>query len=268
MSDNRIISWQAARIASIYALFGGLWILFSDKAVSWLTQDPETITTISILKGWLFVAITALLLFALVHRQIRRQQAIHGREIEAFEQRQRSLNLLGAIAENSDDAIFAKDLEGRYLLFNTAAGRFVGKPPAEVLGRDDRDLFPPDQAEMLMAIGQRIVATGRTESNEEALDTPQGRRIFQATKGPLRDSDQHIFGSFGIARDITERKQGEAELSCRLEELERFNRASIGRELDMIRLKREVNTLAQQLGRTPPYPLGFADVHEPGAHVA
>ena len=73
-----------------------------------------------------------------------------------------------------------------------------------------------------------------------------------------------------ISTDITERKAIEdamrlqtAEMAERNAELERFNRATVGRELDMIALKQEVNALARELGRKPPYPLAFLDQQAP-----
>jgi PAS domain S-box-containing protein len=174
-------------------------------------------------------------------------------------ERLEALGLLAAIADSSDDAIFAKDLQGRYLLFNCAAGRFVGKAPEEVLGKDDRTLFPAHQADLLLEAHGRIVAEGRAETHEEALDTSQGKRIFLATKGPLRDTEGRIYGVFGMARDITARKAAEDDLRQRHEELWRFNRATVGRELDMVALKQEVNALCRELGRPEPYPLAFLD---------
>lgn len=61
------------------------------------------------------------------------------------------------------------------------------------------------------------------------------------------------------AIDILGRKEAEVEARRHIDELERFHRAAVGRELDMIRLKREVNALAQELGRVAPYDLAFAD---------
>ena len=68
----------------------------------------------------------------------------------------------------------------------------------------------------------------------------------------------------GLAIDITERKAAEAglqrqadELRSRNEELERFNRATVGRELEMVALKQQVNDLSGKLGQEPPYPLTF-----------
>lgn len=174
-------------------------------------------------------------------------------------ERLEALGLLAAIAESSDDAIFAKDRQGRYLLFNRAASGFVGKSPEEVLGKDDRTLFPAHQAELLLETDERVMAEGQAETREEALDTPHGKRTFLATKGPLRDAEGRIYGVFGMARDITARKAAEDDLRQRHEELRRFNRATVGRELDMIALKQEVNALCRELGRPETYPLAFLD---------
>lgn len=141
-------------VVSIYGVFASLWILLSDRAVESLLTEPEQIIRVSLFKGWLFVAVTTLLLYVLVRRQFSRIDAAHRSEIAMQEERQRSLDLLQAIADHSDDAIYAKDLQGRYLLFNQAACRYVGKPTAAVLGHDDRDLFPEEQARLLMAIGE------------------------------------------------------------------------------------------------------------------
>ena len=123
-----------------------------------------------------------------------------------------TLQLLEALVDSSDDAIFAKDRQGRYLLFNRAAGRFVGKSSEEMLGKDDRALFPAEQAEMLMAIGRQVLADNSVQSCEELLDTTLGRRVFLATKGPLRNNKGEVVGIFGISRDVTEQKQAQEAL--------------------------------------------------------
>ena len=302
----------------------------------------------------------------------------------------RTMELLSAIADASEDAIFAKDLQGRYQLFNRAACAMVGRSAEEVLGRNVHSLFPADQAEMLLDSGARAAAGGRTFTQEEELDTLRGRRTFLATKGPLRDAEGQIFGTYGISRDITgmkqaelalreseeryralfdsasvgifvhnpatgrilqanqtglamagcvtlqefervgfgpspyshedaiawirraqnegpqrfewlgrrpggeevweeirlqtivldgaervlaiaqditARKAAEAELLQRAAELERFNRASVGRELDMIELKRRINDLSTELGSSAPFPLGFLDPPSTGART-
>lgn len=347
-----------------------------------------------------WIALTAVLaLFAAVAglRLARQHQALALAEqtSQAQTERLRALRLLAAIADSSDDAILAKDLEGRYLLFNKAAERYTGKPAEEVLGQDDTLLFPPEQAQVLKAAAQQAIAERRTITREEHLTTPDGPRTFLATKGPLYDEQGRVIGIFGISRDITQRKQAQEqlaeqmnrfrfildhsaegivvldqshaiveanrrfaemlgydfeelfqlhtwdfdalqdeasiraefaeleninlvfetrhrrkdgsvydaevsasgtrwsgqnlvlcicrditerkqaesvlerqhqELEARNAELERFNRVSVGRELDMIALKREVNALNRELGREPPYKLA-TDELTPDARV-
>lgn len=127
-------------------------------------------------------------------------------------ERIQALDLLKVISDSSIDAIFAKDLAGRYILFNLAASRFVGKPAEEVLGRDDRHIFPIEQAETLLNIDREIIAGNRFYTGEQLLDTSSGQRIFHTTKGPLRDGEGKVVGLFGISRDITEYKQSEQAL--------------------------------------------------------
>jgi predicted nucleic acid-binding Zn-ribbon protein len=72
-----------------------------------------------------------------------------------------------------------------------------------------------------------------------------------------------------MVHDITEQKRAEeeilrqvGELRAANEELERFNKASVGRELRMVELKREVNELCYRIGVPQRYPLDFGE--EPG----
>ena len=206
-------------MALVYAVVGASWILLSDHVVEALFQDPAAIIAASLLKGWLYVGVTTLLLYFLVGQLLDRLYVTHQREIASYAEKQRTLDLLNAVVDNSDDAIFAKDVQGRYVLFNAAASRFVGKAAADVLGHDDTAIVSPEQAERIRGIGHRILATGQTENHEEILDTPEGRRVFLATKGPLRDADRRTFGIFGISRDITLQKHAEqilAESEARL----------------------------------------------------
>lgn len=226
--------WRAAfRVVLAYAFFAGLWILLSDRAMGLLFRHPDLLVQASMAKGWLFVAVTSMLLYVLVRRHVGQIIAAHRRELELMREQQYVPAMLESISENTDDAIFVKDLEGRYLLLNQAAARFVGKPAEDVLGHDDRGLFPPEQVATLMAIDRRVIETGVAETNEEVVSTPGGERVFLATKGPLRDTDGNVFGIFGISRDITLRKHAENALHERDHRLE----AIIGHSPSALSLK-------------------------------
>lgn len=142
----------------------------------------------------------------------RQQLAVMLHKHQSQAERLHALELLAAVADSSSDAIFATDMDGRYILFNRAASRFVDKPIDEVLGRDDYAIFPFEQADMLMAVGREVIEKKCIFTQEEELDTCLGKRLFLTTKGPLRDASGDIMGLFGIARDITEIKQAEQAL--------------------------------------------------------
>ncbi|GAB6043536.1 PAS domain-containing protein [Endothiovibrio diazotrophicus] len=122
------------------------------------------------------------------------------------------LKRLAAIAEEAEDAVFAIDHEGRYLLANRAGERITGRPHREILGLTNRDLFPTEQAAALDADDRRVMEGGRIVTFEERVDTPDGQRVFLTTKGPLVDTNGRPVGVFGIVRDITESKQTERAL--------------------------------------------------------
>jgi PAS domain S-box-containing protein len=164
---------------------------------------------------WIFAAGALAALGAmLLHLNRRQQHALTDARIAQVAQQQRleSMALVQAIADGSSDAIFAKDRQGRYLLCNDATAQAIGRPVAEVLGRDDAALFPPATAAQLQAHDARTVKQGLVQSYEELVATPQGPRTFLATKGPLRDLQGEVVGMWGVSRDITERKRLDDEL--------------------------------------------------------
>ena len=205
-----------------YAVFAGFWIFVSDYVVSLLFHDPAQVILVSTFKGWLFVAVTSLLLYGLIQRLLNKAQAFSRREDEAKLELARTYQLLAEIADSSSDAIFAKDLEGHYLLFNREASRATGKNTGQVLGCDDTALFPGAEAEMVRANDQRVMAENRIITYEESVSTPAGTITYLATKGPLHDVDGHVVGLFGISRDITERKLTEEALKNSEERMRLF----------------------------------------------
>ena len=205
---------DALRVALGYAVFASLWILFSDQAVAWLFKDPANIVVVSTLKGWLFVGVTSLLLYGLIQRLLTQAQTVSQSALQATTEKVQALQLLAAISDNSTDTIFAKDLQGRYLLLNRETARVIGKSAEQALGHDDRALFPPEQAEMIRRNDSQVILDQQITTYEEPLSTADGDRTYLSIKGPLRNSEGQIIGMFGIARDITGRKQAEHDVKA------------------------------------------------------
>ena len=130
----------------------------------------------------------------------------------AEQQLQHSAALLRAVTNGAPDAIYVKDLEGRYLLFNEGAARLVGKTVAEVIGRDDTTIFDPDSVRLIQETDRRALESGSSITTEEKLTSSGVTRIYQVSKAPLRDSENRIIGLIGISRDITRQRQAEQDL--------------------------------------------------------
>ena len=159
-------------------------------------------------------ALAMMLALGLLARQSGQRLALQQAQELARSQRSQldAAALLQAVVETSTDAIFAKDLERRFLMVNRAAASLLGRTPGQLLGLDAGAVLPPDQATQLLAIERQVLGSGQPITIEHQMDTVDGARTFLATQGPLRDAAGQITGLFGISRDITELARLQADL--------------------------------------------------------
>ena len=122
-----------------------------------------------------------------------------------------SYELLEAVIESTTDIVFVKDLEGRYRLINRAGAEAFGKSVEEIIGKDDAELFSDDGRE-IMERDREVLISGETHTTEVIKTIDGHRRTYLSTEGPYRDARGNITGLFGLARDITDRKEIEDAL--------------------------------------------------------
>jgi two-component system NtrC family sensor kinase len=118
-----------------------------------------------------------------------------------------------ALAEELPDAIFTKDLQGRYTFINTAGARFLGLPVEQILGRRDTDLMGPEEARSTMEFDRQTLLAGRTLRSEMSEWMAGVQREWLSTKGLLRSADGQPVGLFGISRDMSDQRRSEAARS-------------------------------------------------------
>jgi PAS domain S-box-containing protein len=153
------------------------------------------------------------------------------------------------------------DPHGRITYCNDYLLRLTGWEREEVMGRDAFDLFiPPELAGMREIFAQLVGDRPEARHHENEIVTRSGeRRLIRWNNSLLRSGAGAIIGTASIGEDITERRLADEVLKKRAAELERFHRLSVGRELQMIELKKEVNALAKQAGGQPLYDLAFLE---------
>ena len=146
--------------------------------------------------------------------------------IQAEAGRAAERTLLRTLVDNLPDSVYVKDAAGRKTLANPANLRHISAmSEADVLGKTDFELFPPDLAAAFDADDRHIIQTGQPIINrEERFTRPDGTFGWQLTsKVPLRDHTGQIIGLVGIGHDITERKEAEEALRATLADLQRSN---------------------------------------------
>jgi PAS domain S-box-containing protein len=142
---------------------------------------------------------------------------------------------LAAIVESSDEAIIGKTLDGIITSWNEGAERVYGYVAAEVVGRPISILIPPDLIDELPAILNRMRMGESINHYETARLRKDGQRInVSLTLSPIRDSAGNISGASTIARDITERKRAEEQITYQAYLLENVNDAVIGSDENSI----------------------------------
>jgi PAS domain S-box-containing protein len=164
--------------------------------------------------------------------------------------------LLRTVIDTIPVRVFWKDRELRYLGGNQLLARDAGVATTDdIVGKDDFQMAWHAHAEAYRELDRTIIASGDPHlGREEILTTPTGKRIWQRTnKVPLRDHDGAVIGILGTYEDITEWKEAEARLSAQIDELQRWYRATVGRESRVRELKAEINKLLARLGEPPRY---------------
>lgn len=157
---------------------------------------------------------------------------------------------LKVIFEHAPDAYFLYNLKGNLIDGNKAAEELIGYKKEELIGKNimRSGLLSLDQIPKVVRLLAEHVLGKATGPNEFVLIRKDRTRVsteIMATLVKVKGKNLVL----GIARDITERKKTEEELKKKNEELERFNKLAVGREIKMIELKKKIKELQEKLNR-------------------
>jgi diguanylate cyclase (GGDEF)-like protein/PAS domain S-box-containing protein len=121
--------------------------------------------------------------------------------------------LLRAVMDSTSDAVFVRDLGGRFVMINAALAELLGRRPEEIIGRRPAELVEPEAAEVWVTWDEAVLASGTARRYWRTVPIRGAERTFSTVKAPLRDAAGAVAGIVGIARDETEVRRLEAESS-------------------------------------------------------
>jgi PAS domain S-box-containing protein len=157
--------------------------------------------------------------------------------------------------ENMTDlvAVTTFSLAPKYIYLSPSHDKALGYKTNELMGKNSFDYINPDDVKKLFPLLKSYVTDkakrmlgidnkAPQETVEYRVKTKKGDWIYLESKMTLIGDKILV-----VSRDITSRKLAEEELAKKNEELEKFNKIAVDREIKMIELKNQIEELEKKL---------------------
>jgi PAS domain S-box-containing protein len=160
-----------------------------------------------------------------------------------------------SLIENAPDPVFVSDLEGKILQANEAVSQLLGFRKDEVVEQSLSRFISPEETREFTAALREVVEHGVTRNARLNPRSASGEVIpTTLNASALRDTEGNVIGAIGILRDmrayeevVRDLEQSKSELQEKILDLEKFEEVVVGRELKMIALEKELESLQQEV---------------------
>lgn len=119
---------------------------------------------------------------------------------------------LQAMVENTSDAIYIKDRDGRYLFVNSVGAELLGRNVEEILGKQDCDFLDCGESALVMKTDQQVMSTREPCSCEQTVQLGGQEHSFLTQNYPYCSERGDVIGQIGVSRDITSYKEAKKSL--------------------------------------------------------
>ncbi|MEP0860510.1 MAG: PAS domain S-box protein [Ignavibacterium sp.] len=208
---QKILSFvRAFKIPLIYLILSTIWIFTSDAFVERLTSNPNELTRLQTVKGWIFVFASTLLLYFLIKYDRKKIEDALRIEKSAREQAELMKKKIAdeqektkMIIEYASEGIFIADEKGKYIDVNPVGCRMLGYSKEELLEKNLRDLIYYDSSAPPLALDKLLA--GETVTVERKLKKKDGSFLHCEIVAKMLPDKRFQ----GLVRDISERKRAE-----------------------------------------------------------
>jgi PAS domain S-box-containing protein len=160
-----------------------------------------------------------------------------------------------SLIKNAPDPVFVSDLEGKILEANDAVSELLGFRRDEVVEQSLSRFISVEETREFTAALREVVERGVTRNARLNPRAATGEVIpTSLNASALRDADGNVIGAIGVLRDMREYEavvrdleQSKTELQDKILDLEKFEEVVVGRELKMIALEKELESLQSEV---------------------
>jgi PAS domain S-box-containing protein len=221
MDTRRQYLLPALKTATIYAVFGGLWIILTDRLLEIMAHDLTTYATAQTYKGWLYIAITAVLAFFLV-RNLMRKAVLAMDAVKLNAERYR------LSAEGAHIGTWDWDIKTGDIIFNEEFTRMLGYefdafPP--IYASWEALVHPDDKPGVLAALNAHLEGITDEFTSEYRILTADSRWKWILDKGRVFKWDEagRPSRALGVHIDLTEQRAAAEALESAKEVAESAN---------------------------------------------
>jgi PAS domain S-box-containing protein len=143
----------ALRMATVFFVFGFLWILLSDALVNRLAPSFDQVRHLQTIKGWLFIITTTILIYVLAKKQIKKVRELATKYKQSQQQYKQILDV-------THDLIWATDHEGKIIYVNEASIEVYGYKPHEMIDHYFNEFVSEEQFEKNSRIFSEAIQQG------------------------------------------------------------------------------------------------------------
>lgn len=201
-------SRRAGQVAGVYALFGALWIIFSDTIVASLTTDPAWLTHFQTYKGVAYVLCTAAIVFFMARRVLLEQDALHLAKVRSEAQFRTAF-------EQAAVGMAHVSPKGQWLRVNDKLCEILARDRDSLLQANVLDMTHPDDLSLTNSVIEELRDGRRTTLvYEKRYLRPDNRVVWTLVHtGSVRNERQETEYYISVIEDISARKKAEEERS-------------------------------------------------------